>query len=140
VSQLVEVVGPAVGKIVLAVVPDSFVRIELGRVWRKSLDVKPRMSTHEIPYHFSLVDVSVVPQHDQAAPQVPQKLSEKTEDFEVSDAGPSEQRIQPHALTHRTDSDSRDRRQSESTKSMSQDRRLASRRPGLHYGRQQREA
>ena len=108
VHQLVHVERTAVGEFAFSQRPNPFVRVEVGSVSRKVLDVQARMSAEEFPQRRAVVRGGVVEQNDEGTPKVAQQLPEKPTHFLLSDVVEVKEIVEAQVLSLRADRDSRD--------------------------------
>lgn len=69
--EFVEVVGAAIGQVVLRQSPDALIRIQVRCVGRETLDVQPRMLSQQFVEGLTPVGGGVVEEHNHRAPQMP---------------------------------------------------------------------
>ena len=79
-SELVDIVGPAVGERVLSGVPRGFDRMELRSVSVESLEVQPRILAAEVSQTLRVMDRGAVPNNDDVCAQVRQQLPQEIVD------------------------------------------------------------
>jgi hypothetical protein len=108
VHQLVDVEGAAVGEVPLGQRPNPFVRVEIGSVGGKVLDVQARVSAEKPGQRWAVVGGGVVEQNDDRAAKVAEELAEKSTDFFLSDIVEKEQIVEAQVLSLGADRDSRD--------------------------------
>lgn len=110
--QLSNAIGAAVGERSLREDPHPFVRVELGSIGGELLRVKARVSAAEVAEGIPLVDPAVVPQDDDVAAQVAQKMPEELAGLSVGDVllrvQPVVQAEAPPTWAHRYPGDHRD--------------------------------
>ena len=76
-EQLVDIIRPPVGETVFGQAPHRFVRIELGSISWKVLEVQTREPAAKVTDRIALVNPALVPQHDDVAGQVAQEVAEE---------------------------------------------------------------
>jgi hypothetical protein len=108
VHQLVQVERAAVGQFSFGQRPDSFVRVELGRVGGKVLDVQARVSPEELGERRAGVCGGVVQQNDHRTAEVAEQFAEKSAHFFLPDVVEEEQIVEAQVLSLGADRDSRD--------------------------------
>jgi hypothetical protein len=102
------VLGGAIGQLLLRVGPHKLVGVELGRVGRKGVDVKPRPAPKEFVHESALVDGAAVPEEDHLPAQVPQEVPEKPDDLHPREVGGMEVDVEPQATIGRGHREGRD--------------------------------
>ena len=108
VHQGVKVERAAVGQFSFGPRPDSFVRVEVGSVGRKVLDLQAGVSAQEPGQRRAVVGGGVVEQNDEGAAEVAQQFAQKSTHFFLSAVVEEEQIVEAQVLSLRTDRDSRD--------------------------------
>lgn len=108
--QLVHIERAAVGEVSFGERPDAFVRVKLGSVGGKVLDLQPRVPAEEPGQRRAIVGGGVVEQSDDGTAEVPQEFLEKKADFFLSDIAEKEQIVETQALSSRADRNSGDDR------------------------------
>ena len=76
-EQRREVVGTSVGQVSFGMAPHPFVGIQLGRIGREIRHAEAAMAGEERPQHRTLVNMAVIPQHDDGTAQLAQEVTEK---------------------------------------------------------------
>ena len=135
-----QVIGAPVRKARLGIGPNAFVRIELGRVGREKLEVKPRVAVAELSDRRALVDRRVVQQHDNVTPQVTQEMAEEGADVGLADVVAVAAEVEPDAVAHGTDRKPGDDGETIVAIAVVDAGRPAARSPGPAQGRDQEEA
>ena len=139
-SEFHDVVGAAVGQILLGELPDSLVWVEFRGVRREGLEVQTRIVPAQFPDRLSTVDSTIVPDDDDVAPEMSEKVSKKDADLILLDVLGMQVVVEPKAATARTDRHSGNGRDPIMTVTMPKNRRPASGGPGAAHARNQEEA
>jgi hypothetical protein len=79
--QFANVFRRAIGQIFLGLCPNELVRIELGRVSRKPMNMKPILAGQELLDDVSPVDGAAIPNEFHVAPQVTQEMAQELAHF-----------------------------------------------------------
>ena len=140
VAEVREAIEVVVGQILLGELPDTLVRIEVGRIRREGLEMQSGVAPAQISDRLSGMNAPVVPHHDDVAPQMSKQVPQELTDFLLLDVLGVQVKVEPQAATTRTDRHGRDGRDPIVAIAMPEDRRLAARSPGAAYGRDQEEA
>lgn len=101
--ELPDVLGSAVGHGLLGLVPDSFVRVQLGCVPGKVLDVQTRVLSAELANLIPLVDRAVVPKNDDGPSQMAREMQEEVADLRAPDVRLVHLVVQAHPVLARAD-------------------------------------
>jgi hypothetical protein len=90
---------------VLQMPPDSFLRVEFGRVAGEAFEVQPVAGFHmqELLDGAATMDRRAVPEHEQLAWYMTQQVAAKANDFHLRDGVLMNLKVQPLILTHGTD-------------------------------------
>ena len=139
VRELADVLGGAVGQLLLGVRPHKLVRVELGRVRGEAVDVEPGAALKELAHDPALVDRASVPEEDHLAAQVPQEVPEKPDDLHARDVGGVEVDIQPQAAIGRGHREGRDGGDPVAPVAVAREGSEAAGRPGLAEVRDEQE-
>lgn len=83
--ELGDDVGPPIGEAILRELPDPFVGIQLGRVGGKAFQPETRELAAEEADEQPLVDLAVVPEHDDGAAEVAEQVAEERADVPLSE-------------------------------------------------------
>ena len=102
-AELSNILGSAIGHGFLGLVPDSFVRVQLGCVPGKVLHLQPRVASEELANLVALVDRTVVPQDDDRPPQMPQEMPQKVADLRAPNVRLVHPVVQPDPVLPRAD-------------------------------------
>ena len=106
VLEIREVTGRTVGHRALEVVPDEFVRVELGRVAGKTLHVQARMPEEKVADQDATVGPAAVPEQHHGTAKVPEQLLEEGHHLRGADVlVPVEAGVQGEAAPSRRDRD-----------------------------------
>ncbi len=135
-----EVVGSPVREASLGVRPHAFVRVQLGRVGREELQVKPRVAAAQLSHRRPLVDRGVVQEHDDVAPQVTQEMEEEGADVGLADVVAMAAEVEPDAVAHGADREPGDDGEAIVSVTVVDAGRLAAGSPGPAEGWNQEEA
>jgi hypothetical protein len=108
IHQFVHVERTAVGEFAFSQRPNPFVRVKVGGVGRKVLDVQARMSAEELPQTRAVVRGGVVEQNDDGTPKVAQQLPEKQTHFLLPHVVEVKEIVEAQVLSLGADRDSRD--------------------------------
>ncbi len=131
-EQLVEIIRPPVREAAFGQAPHRFVRIELGRIGRKVLEVQARELAAEVADRIAPVNPALVPEQDDLAAQVAQQVAEELEHVGVGEVLLEEEApVEAKPPAHRTHRQAGDRRDFVPLIAMADDRRLAAGRPRL---------
>ena len=103
VHQLIHIERATVGEVAFGEGPYSFVRVEVGSVGGKVLDVQARVSAQEPGQRRTVVRGGVVEQNDDGTAEVAQQLAEKSTHFFLSDVVEEEQIVKAQVLPLGTD-------------------------------------
>jgi hypothetical protein len=83
--QLVHVERATVGEVAFRQRPHAFVRVEVGGIGGKVLDVQARMSPEELGQRRAVVGGRVVEEDDDRTAEVAEQLAQKATHFFLSD-------------------------------------------------------
>ena len=97
-----DAVWPTVGQATLRQGPDPFVRVQLGRIGGEELEMEPRERLATGRDGRALVDLAVVPQHDDRAAQVPQEVAKEGADVRLADVRGLHAVVESNAAALRT--------------------------------------
>ena len=100
-----ETVGPAIGEGGFREGPDPLVGVQFGRVGRQELKVEARNPVTQPVDRGPFVDASIVPEHDDRPPQVPEEMAEELTDFGLVDIGSIHAVVEAEVPALRTDRD-----------------------------------
>lgn len=100
-----EPVGPAIGEGGFREGPDPLIGVEFGRVGRQELKVEARDPVTQRVDGGPFVDPSVVPEHDDRPPQVPEEMAKELTDLGLADIGPIHAVVEAKVPALRTDRD-----------------------------------
>lgn len=139
-SQGRDTVWPAVGQAAFREGPDAFVGVQLGRVGGKELEVEAGECLAKGRDGRALVDLAVVPQHDNGAAQVPQQVAEEGADVGLVDVRGLHAVVEAKVAAARADRDAGDDGQLVAALPDPEHRGLPPRRPGLADAGDQQEA
>ena len=139
-GEFVEVVGPAVGKRAFGLVPDPFVRVELGGVAGEVFDMKPRMPMQKATELIPFVNLAVVPEQNDLAAQMSEKVAQESADFRTTDVYPMEVKVEGDPMALGTDRQGGNQRHLAMLIAVSGDRGLSPGRPRAANGSDQQEA
>ena len=78
-------VGSAVGQTALGLLPDAFVRIELGGVAREAVEMQPGMTCLQRTDGIAAVDRAVVPDHDHGTSKMSEQVTQEGADLRLPD-------------------------------------------------------
>jgi hypothetical protein len=138
--EFLNVIGPAVGEIVLGLRPDPLVGIEFWRIGRKVFDTQTWVLPQQISQGCSMVGAGVIQQGNHWPFQMPQQMAEKLTNFLLSDVLEVKLVEEAQLLPFRADRDSRDHRDLVPPIAMVDHRRLTARRPSLGNVRDQQKS
>lgn len=139
-GQFVQIIGPAVGQRPFGLAPNAFIRVQFGGVAGKIFDVKTRMAVQQAADVLPLVDLAVVPKHDDMAGQMPQELSQKGADFRSANVLPMELIVEGDPMALGADRQGGNHRDFAVLIAVSRDRCLPLGRPRPADGPEQQEA
>lgn len=100
-----EPVGSAIGERSFREGPDPLIGVQFGRVGRQELQVEARDPVTQRLDGGPFVDSSVVPEHDDRPPQVPEEMAEELTDLGLADIGSMHAVIEAEVPALRTDRD-----------------------------------
>lgn len=140
VREFADVLGGTIGQRLLGVRPDKLVRVELGRVGGKGVDVEPGPAPNEVAHDPALVDGASVPEEDHLPAEVPQEVPEKPDDLHARDVGGVEVDIQPQAAISRGHREGRDGGDPVAPVAVARQGGAAAGRPGLAEVRDEQES
>ena len=133
-------VGPSIGKPLLRELPDTFIRVELGRIAGEVVEVQTGERAAQRPDRIPLVNGAAIPHEDDRSSQVAQQSTKEGADLGVLDVLGVEGVVQAEASSagaHRQPGDHGD---AIASLPVVQQRRLAARRPSLADAGNQEEA
>lgn len=130
IAQPVLIVRAGIGEALFAARPDKFVRIELGGVGGKPVDLNACAFAQIIPDENPLVDRSTIPEQVDFARHSSQKTLQELENLHSGDVFGKELEAEPELFSNRRNCDGRNRRHLVALVTMAMNRRLPSRRPG----------
>jgi len=139
-GQFVQIIGPAVGQRAFGLVPDAFIRVEFGSVAGEVFDMKTRMPMQEATDPVPFVNLAVVPEQNDMAAQMSEKVAQKGAYFRAADVHPMQLIVEGDPMAFGTYRQGGDQRQLAVPIAVSSDRRLAARRPCAPNGSDQQEA
>jgi len=96
--ELSNILGPAIGHGLLGLVPDSFVRVQLGCVPGKVLQVQTRVLSTELPNVVTLVDSAIVPEDNDWPRQMSREMPEEVADLRVPNVRLMHLVVKPHSV------------------------------------------
>jgi len=135
-----KIVRATVGEAPLRVGPDLFIRVELRGVGREEFEVQPWKATTELADPISLVDAGLLPEEDDGAAEMAQRVPEKGAHLIVPDILRVDLEVEADPLALGRGADPGDDREAIVAVAMADDRCSPARRPGLAQGRDQEEA
>lgn len=133
-------VGPTVGQAALSLLPNAFVRVELGRIARKAVEMQSGMAGLQRTDGFAAVDRAVVPDQDHGTAEVSEQVAQEGADLRLSNVVREEQEVQAIASPPRAHRNAGDRGDPIAALTMAKQRRFATRCPGSAHARNQDEA
>jgi hypothetical protein len=74
-------IWPAIGEVVLEVVPDAFVGVQFRSVRREGHEVKAARASEEFLHRIAAMDGAVIQQHDQMTPDLTQEMAQEDDDL-----------------------------------------------------------
>ena len=139
-EQFVEIVRTPVREATFGQAPHRFVRIELGGIGRKVLEVQAREPAADVTDRVALVNPALVPEDDDRAAQVAQEVAEELAHVRVFEVLLEEKApVEAQPPAHWTHRQAGDRRDFVPPITMADDRRLAPGRPRPVDARDQQE-
>lgn len=132
-------IRPTVGQSALRVLPDSFIRVELGGIARETVEVEPGIARLQGAEGFAAVDRAVVPDHDHGAAKMAEQVPQEGADLRLSDVVEPQREVQSIASASGTHREAGDDGDPIATLAMAKQGRVAPRRPGTTYARDQEE-
>jgi len=140
VHQFVLRVWTAVGQEALEVVPDAFVRVQVGSVRGEGHQMKPARAGEEVLHRIAAMDGAVVQQHDQMTTDLTQEMAQERLRLCPLDVVLVEVAVQHAMEAPGADRDAGDRGDTVVTVAVAHDRGLADGTPRLAHGGHQQEA
>lgn len=140
VHQLSLCVRPAVGEMLLEVIPDTFVGIQFGGIGWKAYEVEAAGAKQQFLDWIAAMYLAIVPQDDYVAPDLMQNVPQEQRRFFAMDVILEQLAVQSAVEPPRTDGDAGDGGDAVVTVAMANDRRLADGAPCLVDSRNQEEA
>jgi hypothetical protein len=122
-----------IGQLTLGLRPDKLVGIELRRVARKAVHHNPGMSLEKGPDVVTPMNFPAIPQQNERAVQMAEKLAEERDHLGARDVAHVEIEVQPESLATRGHSERRDDRNFVTPVATSKERRVPDGRPGLAH-------
>lgn len=135
----IQIIGPTIREAGLGIRPDAFVRIELGRVGRKKLEVETRVAAAQFANRRALVDRSIVEDGNHVASQMTQHVTEEVAHLGLADVVAVAAEVESHPTADRADRQSRDHRETIVPVVVGNLRGLSAGRPGPPKVRNQEE-
>jgi hypothetical protein len=139
VHQLGFRIRPAVGQMVLEMVPDSFVGVQFRSVRGERHEVKTARASEEFLHRIAAMDGAVVQQHDQMPTDLTQEMAQEDDHLCALNVVLVEQAVQRAMEAPRADGDPGDRGDSVVAIPMMHDGGLSDRTPRFAHGRDQEE-
>ena len=106
--QLREIMRLAIRESLLGQLPHALVRIELRRIGREALQVKPRGAGAQLTDELAAMGIAAVPQDDDVPADLPEQLSQEVAGLQLSDVLRVELKVQVEALAAGRHRDPRD--------------------------------
>ena len=94
-----DVLWRAIGESVLCLGPDELIRIEFWGIGGKAMHMEPLVFLNELSDDDAPVDRAAVPKEHHRASQVPQKVTQESNDLHASDVARVEAKIQSETLS-----------------------------------------
>jgi hypothetical protein len=136
--ELVEVLGAAVGQVVLGQGPNALIRIQLRCVRGETLQAQTRVLAKDLIQGLAFMGGGIVQKYDHRAGQVSKEMTEEDAHLLLPDVVEPKLVIEAEMVSLRTEGDCRDDGDSLAPIGVAQDRSPATRGPGLdHVGNQQ---
>ena len=139
-GEIVAIVRTAVGQLGLGLTPHALIGVEFRRVGRKGFQMEPGVAVTQGLHGRAAMRAQPVPDHDHTSVQMTQQVTQERAHLGPTDVVVMPLVVKPETLTHRTDREARDDRDSVTAIPVSQQRCLTARRPGPHHRGQQHEA
>src|SRR5262245_13101592 len=109
-TEVVDVIGSAVGQWVFDGVPGGFDGVELGSVGRQAFQVQPWIYAEEVTQGLWIVNSGAVPDHNDMAAQMPQQVPQEIVDLVLRDVFRMHTEVQPESVSVRADRETTDHR------------------------------
>lgn len=138
-SKLNDVLGCTVGQRTLGLGPHKLVRVEFRGIERKPVNMDSPVPTQELLDDDAPVDGNAVPQEYNWSAQVPEKVTQESEDFHAGDVGAVETEVKSKSPPRRGDGKRGDGRNPIPLTAVFENRRLTDRCPGLSHVRNEKE-
>ena len=132
-------IGSTVGQAALGLLPDAFVRVELGGVAREAVEMQPRMTGLQRTDGIAAVDRAVVPDHDHGTAKMSEQVAQEGADLRLPDVMSKELEVEAIASPARAHRNAGDRGDAIPALAMAKQRRLPSWRPRSAHARRQDE-
>jgi hypothetical protein len=97
------VVERPVGQLLFCMRPDGFDRVQLWRVCRQRLEMKPRKLAAHFSDRLIMVNPGVVPDHENVSTQVSQQMTQEIGDIAGMDIGFLKAKVQTERFPFRAD-------------------------------------
>lgn len=130
----------AVGQGALQVIPDAFIRVQLGGVRGQGFHVQTGRPGEQLLDRITAMNLAIIQQHDQMAVHLPQQMAEEDGHFFTVDIVLIQVAVQRTMATFRADGDTRNGRDPVVPIPMMNNRRLSDRAPRFAHRRNQEEA
>jgi hypothetical protein len=138
--QFAQGVGPAVGHGILGLRPYPLIGIEFRGIRREIFQVQALIFSEEFPDHHSLVGRAIVPDNNNRAAQMPQKIAEEAANLFLGDVFPAEVEIKSQSFPMGADGNAGDDRKAIMELMVMMNGGSSPGRPSLAQGRDQEKA